>query len=100
MLEYIIAHEGKLNHAAIVTAQSELHAIVKYYETARTCGQAIGEKGYKCFGIAKISNSDGMPELKEGTMFHHADLDGKSWLEDVEPIDNWAKYGHAGYTSH
>ena len=98
-MKVIIAHEGKLKNACIVEAQDQLTAVVKYYEVFRMLGNPIGNKGSKSFEIAKIDNCDGLPTLKEETIFHYADLGGDQWLRDVEPIDNWIKYGHHQLTA-
>lgn len=95
MRKYLIAHDGQIELACIVLAMDPCAAAVKYYETARYCNQKHGEPGDKTYKIGDVTYNDGIPTMKEFTIIHHADLDGSQWLEDVNHISQWAKYGHA-----
>ncbi len=95
---YLIAHEGQIDLAAIVIAVDENAAAVKYYEAARHLLLDHGRRGTKKFKIGDITCSDGIPIMKERTLVHHADIDGAHWLQDVIPINQWAKFGHHDIT--
>ena len=80
MVKFMIADEGQLEKAAVVMAENELHAVVKYYEVARFQGKSYGDKGHKEFAVAVTAD---LPDMCRHTIMHHADLDGEQWLRDV-----------------